>query len=757
MKAWGALPVEPLTLSGAIKFSNGFERSAPIEVETGLEPATFRVAPVARIVVAAGRVDLALVADLVEAGGSVHEAKIALPQGFRLISVDADGLTDCVEEDRMLILRFDGPPLRARQVRLTGWTPLNLDPMNTTATTREVYVPWPLWPGQIELPGTLNIVAPTRFQLVDPNDQEISASEPSPTPPAASASAFRATYRNVDPEEPVRLRWEVEPPRVAVRLQSRLMIDNDRAEWFAVLRYEVSGGPLDAINLRLPTEWAKSASVRLVGVGHQQIKEVRDPYTFWTIRPEQPVWSSLRVIVRSTRALDPESSFLFPELSPLGRGAVDTYLRVVSQSGRKLRFENEQGLQLVAQSSLPVDEEFTATTLKAARPYCFRVVKPGWSLLVAGVNQDEPNRVIRAEATTTVDGKGQAFGLATFKIGPNAGAFLSLAFDGAGEAEVQPLYAAVNGNATKFFRNGSDHWLIPLVEQSSTRMSLAWTSTSASSAGANHDTGAALPLALPTLGTGKIPMVVSVRTPAEATVLSPPGRLYPVNSARLDLELARRISRQTAEALTSFDRSSRKDGEDLVSAIVRFELRIREAERASAWDPAATSSARRQTLNQTRVVARELRERFRDALNQAGLNGFENAARVQLGLANSGTGSSYAPTLEPSLAVRVPPIGVSHEFLGELQVGRGGPWLFWTRPLPSNGTALSILFGGLLLTALMTAFAFALARRERLARSTGLMALSTGLGLTLVFGGLWWLAGAAGLSVVGRWDQTIEV
>ena len=76
------------------------------------------------------------------------------------------------------------------------------------------------------------------------------------------------TYRVTRPDHLGQLRWEVEPPRVSVQVQSQLTIDPDTAEWLAVLRYDVSDGPLDAIILKLPPDWARSASVWLDGVRH---------------------------------------------------------------------------------------------------------------------------------------------------------------------------------------------------------------------------------------------------------------------------------------------------------------------------------------------------------------------------------------------------------------------------------------------------------------------------------------------------------
>ena len=81
-------------------------------------------------------------------------------------------------------------------------------------------------------------------------------------PPAAGN---RAVYRVDRPEALGRLTWEVEPPRLEVLVQSQLTVLPDYAEWVAVLRYDVSGGGAEAVHLKLPTAWAASARVQVVG------------------------------------------------------------------------------------------------------------------------------------------------------------------------------------------------------------------------------------------------------------------------------------------------------------------------------------------------------------------------------------------------------------------------------------------------------------------------------------------------------------
>ena len=121
-------------------------------------------------------------------------------------------------------------------------------------------------------------------------------------------------------------RWEKagKPPRVAVLVESQVTIDQDSAEWVAVIRYDVAGGPIDAINLKVPTEWARGASVWLDGLSPQQVPEsrrgtqTRGDATFWSIRPDRPIWGSQRLVVRSSAPMTTGDARSFPDLSPLG-------------------------------------------------------------------------------------------------------------------------------------------------------------------------------------------------------------------------------------------------------------------------------------------------------------------------------------------------------------------------------------------------------------------------------------------------------
>jgi len=748
--AWeDALPDEPLTLSGAVKLPPPSAHAPPPRVSTGPSPARLRVQPRVSLTVSRGRIDLALDADLTETAGTVHEVELACPAGFRVVRVSADGLTDWSAAkaiDSPLRLRFDGPPLHHRHVRVEGWVGVPTDPFapGGSATSREVDVPWPRWPGQDEQAGALTVDCPTRSSLVGSP-----GASAAPAPPGA---ANRTTYRVTRPGGLGRLRWEVEPPHVAVAVRSQLTIDPDTTEWAAVLRYAVSDGPLDAINLRLPAEWARGASVWLEGVPcvprteTRRDPETRRETTYWSIRPERPVWGTQRLVVRSSVPAPPGEVRSFPDLSPLGwGGAVDTSLRIANATLGPIAIEGSPGLQPVAPQGAAGDDELSSLTPRAAAVTGYHVRKSGWSLRVQRTRtpaQGEGPRARHGEIVCTLAADGSVLGLGRYEVGPRSGPFLGVELP----EDASPLWASVNGAQARPLVAGPGRWLIPLAGEPVSLVALVWRAGPPAPGRA----GAGRPIPLPVVGLGQVPVVVTVRSPEGVEVSSPNGRLNASSVDRVELEKADWLGQETADALSGLDRGSRREGENLVAALVRFELLLRRAERAAALEPVETPGLREVRSSYASQVARRLRGRLAEAVRTESLEDFEAAARANLGLADDVTGGPFAPTPETPLPVQVRPLGRPHSFHGTLDAGGRGPWLVWTTD-PATATSDRLWLTGLgALQAVAPLLAWRLARRRPRARRVGRYALVAGLTLTAWWAGPAWLAAGAGFAALGR-------
>ena len=125
-----------------------------------------------------------------------------------------------------------------------------------------------------------------------------------------------------------------------------MTIHPDSAEWVAVLRYDVIGGALDAIHLKMPAAWAADADLRLleselpIDAGRR-----RGPDAFWTITPARPIWGSQTVCASSDPCSGRRSRDRLPGNLAAGTGGVDAYLSVINATGRPLAIENTVGLQ----------------------------------------------------------------------------------------------------------------------------------------------------------------------------------------------------------------------------------------------------------------------------------------------------------------------------------------------------------------------------------------------------------------------------
>ncbi|MFO0910255.1 MAG: hypothetical protein U0794_18245 [Isosphaeraceae bacterium] len=224
------------------------------------------------------------------------------------------------------------------------------------ATSQEIDAPWVLWPGSIEAPGTLTVISSSPVQAIGGLLE--GASSPSPVSPTAVSPTIETNFRVPVGVNLGRLRWDQDPPRVNVLVDSRLTIQPDALDWTAQVRYDVWGRPLDAINLRLPSEWAATATVELLGTSFQQISETRGNLVDWSIRPDRPVWGSQRLVIRATIPFSPDSGRSFPEIRPLGRGGFDSYLRIINATRQGLAVEGSPGLQPIAPTAIPADSIF---------------------------------------------------------------------------------------------------------------------------------------------------------------------------------------------------------------------------------------------------------------------------------------------------------------------------------------------------------------------------------------------------------------
>jgi hypothetical protein len=742
VKAWGNLAEEPMTFAGSVRFP----RRPAIVVATGPPASQLLVEPEVQLTIEPGRIAVNLAADLTTISGRCDHLELALPPSLELVTVDADGLGDWSRPTpTRLLLRFEGPLLHRRDVRIQAWLPVPADPLATGAANPEVDIPWPRCVDADVRPGQLTIVSPTRFQLVQ-------SSGATPLGPAAGAGN-RTVYRVDRPEALGRLTWEVEPPRLEILIQSQLTVLPDYAEWVAVLRYDVSGGGAEAVHLKLPTAWAGSARVQVVGDTHQLATEALGTNTYWMIRPDHTIWGSQRVIVRSAIPLPRSGTLAFPDLSPLGRGgAVDTYLALVNASGRELVTEGSPGLQPIADDSRFHADEFPATP--GVSPSVYHVLREGWSLKVHGPGEPRSTgrladeaRVLLAELACTLRDDGAVVGLAVYEVEPRSGAFLALD----PPTRSRPLWATVNNIPTPPLRAASGQWLIPIppAEESAgpsqvpVQVRLIWESAPNPPAGEGADPH---PLPLPALAQRNIPLFVTIHLPAAVDVTSPNGSLTLVPRERLEVARLEWQGRRITDALGKLDRSSQRECEALVSSLVQFELLKRDAERTAHWSQTSPHPYRDLRVARLEERVAIASRALSDALRNAALEEFAESARIHVGLVADDPTSSTLDIPEPNTNVRISRIGRPRFFQGESALKDRAPALTWTkvaeRGLLDRPLDWALVLLGIIASTLAVAFAVTIAEPARwigpptlalalvgLAVAAGPLALAGGMGM----------------------------
>jgi hypothetical protein len=670
VRLWGTLPEEPLTLSGVVRFA----KTPDFALRTGRVAARLAITPDVLLTISSGRLDLDVHAELLEHEGRIYLLVVEIPESLQILAIEGEGLTDWSRpEQGRLRLRFDSAAIRVRTVRLRGWLPLAVDPMATAGQGRQREVPWPRWADVEERPGTLTIVSPNRFELLAP------PGAPPFLAPASASGVFRAIYRVEKPNRLGRLRWEAEQPSSDVVARSQLTLLPDSAEWVAAVRYDISQGSLDAIHLRLPTDWAGAARVSLVGVGHQLAAAAHGATTDWTIRPERPIWGSQRLVVRAVLPLPRSGELTFPDLVPLGRGSADRYLSLVNASGREPVMDATPGLLAIDESGLFPADEFARPIGVPAQTY--HVQSERWSLRLRmpveprGTGEDRVS-VSLADLSCTVLADGATLGLARYDVESGSGPFLGVQFaDG-----LEPLWASVNNAPAELLRTATGRWLIPLDEAGAGQVALVWKAPGVRPVG-----NGAHPLTFPSLGRSRLFQRVNIHAPESIALTCTPEGLEPVALERLELDRAERLEKRTIQGLARLDRTSLRERESLVSNLVQVGLFLRNALRAVAGESSATTAPRALRLRRVQERVEMIRKSASDAIATAGLEEFEQSAQVHLGQADEDPETTITLEIpEPAATLPIAHLGNAHAFQGETRGETSPAPLTWSTLGPAR-------------------------------------------------------------------------
>ncbi|RUL85847.1 hypothetical protein, partial [Tautonia sociabilis] len=578
---WGPLPSgAALAPSGASRFEGAPRPAVPM----GPTPARRQVETSLQLDLDAGRWDWRLSAELADLDGrTIREAELVLPADLELIDVDAPGLTawDRPSPDR-LRLRFDGPASSSRGIAVVGWLPQPCGPMNPGPLVEERPLPWPDWPGAAQRPGTL--------LLSSPNTALISYVGPDGTPvpiDRLASSNNRRPYRRIVVDRPGGLLRVESFPAVTVELWSQLSLGRRSARWEALVRFSVTGGPADRIELDVPDAWAEGAEYELEGFGPIATRDLGDRIE---ITPERPIWGTVDLRIRSVRPRQPDRPLAFPDLVPWGRGTFPSHTIAVVAPDRRPPLLDYSGLEPATEATRDQFDAAFPVPAGTSRTV-FSVLQGGWSLVVrppAGTPpaEDDAGQAIVAlgEASCAIGPDGSLIGHAAFELRPGLAPFLTLL---APPGAVSPA-AAVDGRLVQPRLDGEGRWLIPLGDGPSRRVELSWIDP------ARRGTGAPSPgrrVAIPQPAQDGVPMLVAVSC-AEGDTLDASGGsilLAPASAPLVDrlehaaARIRERLSSPDPDPDAGASASASIEPDPLTAELSRFLTLQRQAERSAYW------------------------------------------------------------------------------------------------------------------------------------------------------------------------------
>ena len=743
VESWGTLPQEPLTLCGTSRFVHECRAT----LQTGLAPTRVQVKPTINLQIESGRIAMTVDAELSELSGHLRHVEVEVPENTQIIEVTADGLTDwTVAVNHRLHLIFDRPISRSkRQVHILALIPILEEPLQINTRQHRVKTPWFLWDGMDASVGFLTISSTVKPELRGSTGLALLSSESSGAVVTASPS-HRTTYRVDDPRKLGEIRWESMPARVSVGIESQMTIHPDSAEWVAVLRYDVIGGALDAIHVKMPAAWAAGVALDLTDNGFQLTKETRGPDAFWTITPARPIWGSQRFVLKSSRALESEVAIVHPEIAPRGEGVVDAYLSIINATGHPVTIENVVGLDKIPYGAKFQAREFA--TAAGTSVGAFRVMQKSWVLRVQSprnVSHDSDfrygsARVAFADIMVEAMPDRSIIGRAVYDTVPGTGRSLSFELP----AESSLLWATVDFNPGTPLRSSSGTWSIACDLHRQSRIGLLWKT-------APPPSGRTWPVALPRAGVGPATTLVSVYAPPGSIVRQESDQGLELGGmARLEMARADWLARSIGDLVARFDRSSGRDHEKLVSLLINHEMTLRGAQRSVRWTARAETNNERGRVEHDLALIQAARATRDETMRRAGLDEDLSSARIYLGELPANPARPMGGVPEPSEPDRIRLLGRPTPLIGMMPgieaASTKASLTLEDRPwaLHGYGTRYLSTFTILLLVGLLLATVFV--GRGNWQSS---VALVTALGLAGFTGGPLILAGGVGLAVAG--------
>jgi hypothetical protein len=651
LSLWGTLPDNRASLAGAIRYA----LTPKIAVDAAPIPVRVLLTPDVRLQLQPGRVLVDAAFQAETRGGVTRQVEFIPPEGLVVERVDAPGLSDwSLPSPDRLVVRFDREARERFTIRVGGSIPLNDDGTAANSLTHELAVPLFKLPGSERLSGVLTVDGPatSRIQLREKPDAGAG------TEGGLLGNARGSLTAALNPNDPdAVLSWSDEAGRVRVLVRAVLTMNVNSADWLARLSYRSSGGAIDRVAFQLPTSWSKNAAVVIPGVEFRREQKVDGETTLWTLMLARPVWGELTVRINGTQTLPPEERISFPDLVPLGKGQVDTYLAFANSTVHPLFAEGSSKVQEIDPARMGTIPGLPdgLMPLKA-----FHVLKEGWSLRAklgfqsgTGDAIQDPVRVSSADLCCVVDPDGTLLGAAHYVLESDANAFLPVILP----AKAEALAAQVDRMPVRPLVGKNGVLLIPLGERRPRRVSLVWKDR----ANRNHPGE----IELPALRQPKVPTLVRLYLPERHSATGTDSRLQRVSVPDREIQLLERLHREiTQELVPTMDRGDLGDQAELLASLVDFELQSRAAERAAnrGNTNSAIGLANRRRAEEQIATARKA---LAASLHLAGLDPYLQSAQARVGGAANDPLPEIPRLVDRASILGIPRLGLPWDFSGD--------------------------------------------------------------------------------------------
>jgi hypothetical protein len=668
-------------------------------------------------------------------GGPLDRVALELPSSLRVEKIEGTALSEVITSGPTgLVLCFDPLSRESSQVRIEGWVPLDLDPKASATEPRRLEVPSLAFSDVAETEGVLLVEAAPEFSL---ELERTAGLVPDFQPQSGSAPGLRGRFRVEPGASPRRLLWSLLGRPSEVSVANHLSLFPELAVWDADVRYAIEHGPLHQLILELPSAWSDRADFDVAGTKTVVRKFTQGPRTRVEIQLLDACWGEARLRLRALLA-PPEGPLTFPDITPLGLGKADTTIAWSDLTGRSLVAEGTSGVQPVEAS------RFTARAPALgvqAHPHTYHVLRNGWSLRVREPTADDSATasskamVMNVGASVAAGGAVVGSTLVEFRDDLPEG----LRFRVPDGCDV--VGATLNGVWTTIYRPTNGRVVVPVAGGPNQAIRLYWTILT------QEERPATSVLVVPPLPEqGGLPFSMRLFAPVRARASASQGTIRAASgfeSVESELEARLRVIQQTAATL---DRSDEEAGDALLSQLIAFSLRLREAERQLVVEgsrgPNRPVDSQSESTHET-IAAWD--QRLAESLVSYGLDSFLTQAKVEVGQEQGSLaprrGSSTRRVAAPPPAPLLVAEGGPLSFVGvtsnerptgvRLDLERAVRWPRWFPPSASTLLRFPLAIAILATTVLSSA------RARAPARIAGLVTLLAA----------WWIGGYGWLGV----------